>query len=148
MLINCIKIPKYFFIFICIITILVTSIGFYFFANSVIGKSSEIESDEKNNFIKWVDFKVTCSALEDTSSLDISSHTDSKNNGVIYNWIELLAYLACKNGGNFKNYKKSDLDDLVNKLENNQSMDDLTANLKFFDYYYESFSAILGRFYW
>ena len=29
------------------------------------------------------------------------------NNGIIYNWIELLAYLACKNGGDFKSFKKS-----------------------------------------
>lgn len=71
---------------------------------------------------------------------------ETNNNGIIYNWIELLAYLACKNGGDFKSFKKSDLDTLVNKLSNVETISDLTNNLKFYDYYYESYSAVLSNF--
>lgn len=71
---------------------------------------------------------------------------ETNNNGIIYNWIELLAYLACKNGGDFKSFKKSDLDTLVNKLSNVETISDLTNNLKFYDYYYKSYSAVLSNF--
>ena len=76
--------------------------------------NSNINSDNNKSFIKWVDFNVCYDALNDTSKLDISSH--SENSEIKFNWIELLSFLACKYGGNFKNYKKSDLDFVVSKL--------------------------------
>ena len=100
--------------------------------------------DEKKDFIKWVDFNVTTSAMELTYKLDVESHQSDK--GVTYNWIELLAYLACKNGGNFKNFKQSDLTNLLLCLENGQKMEDLTRDLKYYSYYYESYQAVLGGF--
>ncbi len=164
MFIKSVKIPKTHLIILIILAITVVSILASLFISSFATTSdnSNLNSNnEKNNFIKWVDFNVTCAALEDTSKLDIQSHlssdpnisnqTDqnsntSNNNNIKYNWIELLAYLACKNGGNFKNYKKSDLDSLVEKLQNGQTMSDLTSNLKYYDYYYESYSAVLSGF--
>ena len=123
-----------------ILIILFTSIVlFYSFAND-----SSDDTNNQKNFIKWVDFNVTCEALNLTSKLDIDSHNN--NEEITYNWIELLSYLACKNGGNFKNFKKKDLDTLVDKLKNGETMSDLTSNLKFYDYYYESYSAVLGNF--
>ena len=114
---------------------------FYSFATEI--ASAEVV-EEKRNFIKWVDFNVSSDALNRTAKLDIDSH--NKKEDVIYNWIELLAYLACKNGGNFKNFSSKDLDCLVAELKNGQSMQDLTQNMKFYDYYYESYSAVLGGF--
>ena len=106
--------------------------------------SNTNENTTKKDFIKWVDFNVTADALNKTANLDITSH---KNNEKIkYNWIELLAYLACKNGGNFKNFKSSDLDNLVNKLKSGNSIQDLTSSMKYYNYYYESYSAVLGEF--
>lgn len=84
---------------------------FYSLANTENEKSDE----DKKNFIKWVDFNVTSEALNLTSKLDIQSHT--QNEEIQYDWIELLSYLACKNGGNFKNFKPKDLDNLVDKLK-------------------------------
>lgn len=49
--------------------------------------------------------------MEVAYRLDVESHQN--DNGVTYNWIELLAYLACKNGGNFKNFKQEDLTNLL-----------------------------------
>lgn len=131
------KLNKKFFIATIILFIISASILiFYSFA-------TENLNDEKH-FIKWVDFNVSYEALNLTSKLDIDSHNN--NETIKYNWIELLAYLACKNGGNFKNFKKSNLDDLVNKLKNGETIENLTENLKFYDYYYESYSAVLGNF--
>ena len=114
---------------------------FYSFAND-----DEVSNDDEksNDFIKWVDFSVTVDALNDTSKLDIDSH--NSNEGNTYNWIELLSYLACKNGGNFKNYKSSDLTALKEKLDSGQSMEDLTKDFKLYNYYMESYTAVLGRF--
>ncbi len=100
--------------------------------------------EKKDNFIKWVDFNVSVEALNLTAKLDIDSHNN--NEEVVYNWIELLSYLSCKNGGNFKNFNRKDLDDLIENLKNGQTMEDLTQNLKFYDYYYESYSAVLSGF--
>lgn len=110
--------------------------------------SKEVEDEtaekDENGFIKWVNFAVSYDALNQTSKLDIDSHNSDAE--VKYNWIELLAYLACKNGGNFKNYKKSDLDKLTAKLDKGKTMEELTKDLKNYSYYYESYSAVLGEF--
>ena len=122
-----------------LIVFILSIILYYSFANE-----KEDSSTSDNNFIKWVDFNVTAEALKLTAKLDIDSHNN--NEDIKYNWIELLAYLACKNGGNFKNFKKSDLDSLVTKIQNGETIQDLTQDLKFYDYYYESYSAILNNF--
>ena len=82
--------------------------------------------------------------MEIAYRLDVESHQN--DNGVTYNWVELLAYLACKNGGNFKNFKQEDLTNLLFCLEHGQKMEDLTKNLKYYAYYYESYQAVLGGF--
>lgn len=105
------------------------------------GKVIKTNSD----FIKWVDFSVTTEALKDTSKLDIESHNNSQN-GPLFNWIELLAYLACYNGGNFSNYKKANLDNLVDEIREGRTMEDLTKDLKNYNYYYESYLAVLSGF--
>lgn len=129
-------------IFLILMVVFFSSILiFYSFANDV---SSDQTSEEKKNFIKWVDFKVTSEALNLTAKLDIDSH--NKKEEPVFHWIELLAYLACKNGGDFKNFKAKDLTNLVTLLKEGQSMEELTQNMKFYDYYYESYSAVLGGF--
>ena len=139
MLIKTFKISKKLIIFIIVFVILLSSITiFYSFA-----KDSSI-TEEKKDFIKWVDFNVTAEVLNLTAKLDIDSH--NKEGEIIYNWIELLSYLSCKNGGNFKNFNIKELNLLVEELKNGQTMQDLTQNMKFYDYYYESYSAILGGF--
>lgn len=142
LLIKSFKISKKLIILFIIIVTLLSSIAiFYSFAND----SSDSEtSEEKKDFIKWVDFNVTSEALNLTAKLDIDSH--NKESETLYNWIELLAYLSCKNGGNFKNFKAKDLNLLVEELKNGQTMQDLTQNMKFYDYYYKSYSAVLGGF--
>ena len=139
MLIKSFKISKKLIVFFIVLTVLLSSIIiFYSFA------TDNSDSEEEKNFIKWVDFNVSAEALNLTAQLDIDSH--NKEEEIIYNWIELLAYLSCKNGGNFKNFTAKDLNNLVEELKNGQTIEELTQNMKFYDYYYESYSAVLGGF--
>ena len=142
MLIKSFKISKKLIIVFILLIILLSSIVIFYSFASDSTNSDEIE--EKKNFIKWVDFNVTSEALNLTAKLDIDSH--NKKEEITYNWIELLAILSCKNGGNFKNFKPKDLNDLIGELKNGQSIQDLTQNMKFYDYYFESYSAVLGGF--
>ena len=136
-----IKLNKKFILIILISFILIFSLIYYSaFANSSVSKSE----NQETSFIKWVDFSITYEALEKTSKLDINSHNNHEK--IQYNWIELLSYLACKNGGNFKNFKQSDLDALVQKLKDGITMEELTKDMKYFDYYFESYSAVLEQF--
>ena len=127
-------------LFILLLLILVSVSIYYSFANTE-NNTNEVA---KKDFIKWVDFNVTAEAMRLTAKLDIDSHNNDEENK--YNWIELLAYLACKNGGNFKNFKRTDLDNLVAKLKDGETMESLTQDLKFYDYYYESYCAVLDGF--
>lgn len=81
--------------------------------------NATIDLEENEDYIKWVDFKVTSDAMRKTAKLDIDSHNSDSE--IKYNWIELLAYLACKNGGNFKKFNQNDLDKLVTMLNNRKN---------------------------
>ena len=127
-------------LFILLITIVLATI-FISFASE---NENSPNSEEKKDFIKWVDFNVSSEALSFTAKLDIDSHNN--NQEIKYNWIELLAYLACKNGGNLKEFNKKDLYSLLTKLDSGESMNSIAKNLKFYNYYFESYSAILSNF--
>lgn len=113
---------KLLFAVITIFLIIILISSFLIISNSIeissliFWNNSTIDLDENENYIKWVDFKITADAMKKTATLDINSHnSDSK---IKYNWIELLAYLACKNGGNFKQFNQNDLDKLIEQLDN------------------------------
>ena len=106
--------------------------------------ANEENEEKEDDYIKWVDFNVTSEAMNLTAKLDIDSH--NKDSEIKYNWIELLSYLACKCGGDFDNFKKSDLDKLVEKLQNGETIKDITKDLKYYNYYYEAYCAILSNF--
>ena len=136
---------KIFILIFAFVLIFLLSCSFLiFFSFSHADEDPEASDENSEDFIKWVDFKVTSEAMKLTSSLDIKSHNNSES--VIYNWIELLAYLACKNGGDFKNFKSSDLDKLVSELNNGKSIQELTSSMKYYSYYLEAYSAVLGGF--
>lgn len=113
-------------------------------SNFIWDNISEGESQTKNDYIKWVDFTPTYEALEKTSKLDIKSH--NANESITYNWIELLAYLACKYGGDFKKFNSKDLDSLIEQLNSGNSMENLTKDLKYYSYYYEAYDTVLNEY--
>ena len=135
--------------------VLVALIGVYVVKNTssndgmensytVSGQSqTEGEGTKKKDYIKWVDFNVTCTALSDAYKVDVETYKSD----VHVEWIKLLAYLACKNGGDFKKYKTSDLTQVVEKLKKKETtMEELTKDLKYYSYFYDAYSAVLGGF--
>ena len=85
-------------------------------SRSVSGNEQE-ENGEKSaeeiDFIKWVEFDVTCEAMSQAYQYDIDTYTKE----VHLNWVDLLAYLGAKYGGDFSKYKEKDID----KIRSNRS---------------------------
>lgn len=102
----------------------------------------EENGENRRDFIKWVDFNVPYEALNKAMKLDIGS----RDKDVKLDWIEMLAYLASKNGNNFKNYRDSQLTDLAEKLKSGKTIVELTKNMKHYAYYHEAFTAVLSGF--
>lgn len=90
--------------------------------------------------IKWVDFGVTSTAMERALKLDIETH----DTNTPIDWIELLAYLGVKYGGDFKKYKAKDMDAVAQKLKSGMTMEELTQGMKYYPYYHEAYDAVLG----
>lgn len=101
-------------------------------------------AEENKKFIKYVEFNPTCKILKEAMNEDIKSH--NLNQDIKINWIEILAYLATKYGGNFKKYKKSDLENYVEKTKNGESPEQKLENQKLFNYYLEAYGTILKDF--
>lgn len=147
MIVKAVKVKKIYILVIVIIAILVT-ISFIIIKQYT--KTIETESDaiieenEEKKYIKWVDYNVPLEVMEKTAKLDIDSH--SKNENTKLNWIELISYLATKYGGNFKSFKQSDLDDIVQKLREGEQIEDIITNHNLYSYYIEAYTAILNEF--
>ena len=109
-----------------------------------IGRMNIFAADVEKNYIKWVDNNLTLTVMEKTAKLDIDSHINDSE--VKYNWVELIAYLACKCGNNFKNFKQKDLDTIVQRLNSGETIKDITEGMKYYGYYFESYNAILNQF--
>lgn len=90
---------------------------------------------EPKKFIKYVEFNVPYSALEKAMNIDIKRH------GAI-SWVEILAQLACKYGGEWKRYKASDMDSLVKKIETGEAL----PESKYLTYFREAYDAVLSGF--
>lgn len=88
--------------------------------------------------IKWVDFSVPYGVLEQTSSIDIESE------GAV-SWIDLLALLAGKYGGEFSRFQKKDLTAFCDELKTGTSAAQLGANYPHFSYFKEAYTAILDQ---
>ena len=98
------------------------------------------EETTTEKYIKWVDFSVPCNALSDAMELDISTFGSEKH----LSWIDTLSFLACKNGGKWGGYKRSQLDKLVEALSDSMTVDDLMADNKYYSFYKEAYGAVLG----
>jgi len=101
-----------------------------------------LKTQAKDDFIKWVDFDVTYAALNKALEVDIEYHDTE----TALDWIELLAYLGAKYGGDFSKYQHSDMSELVEELTGGRSIDEMTKDMGGYDYYHEVYSAVLGEF--
>lgn len=91
-------------------------------------------------YIKWVDFDVTAEAMHHALRYDVETCQQTPH----LNWIELLAYLGARYGGDFSRFRTNDMDTLAEKLKNGTSMEELTRDMKYYAYYLEAYEAVLG----
>lgn len=103
-----------------------------------------VSKGDKRDFIKYAEFNVCCSALEKALEYDISTHKNDEK--VKIDWVQVLAYLGAKYGGDFKQYKEADLEQIVSRLKNGDKIKDITKDMKYYDYYYRVYRAVLGGF--
>ena len=101
--------------------------------------SGSAQTEEKK-YMKWVDFSVPDEALRQALRLDVDSFTSDCH----LNWIELLAYLAARYGGDFSRFRTTDMDTLAERIKGGESMQTLTENMKYYAYYLEAYTAVLG----
>lgn len=101
----------------------------------------EVSSGANGDYIKWVDFNVTYEALCAAYDLDVASYDKE----VHLNWIELLAYAGAKSGGSFGKDSVSLIQKLAAELSSGESsLEELTKDMKYYNYYYEAYEAVLG----
>lgn len=124
--------------------ILVLVLSSFLIYQNLLGESIDaFLPNAETNYIKWVDFDICSSALEKAYLYDVASRSEE----VKLNWIELLAYLGAKYGGGFSKYKEKDLTQLVKKLQSKEeNIGTLTEDMKYYNYYYEAYTAVLGGF--
>lgn len=103
------------------------------------GGNSGTDSAEKD-YIKWVDFHVTSEAMRQACVYDVDTYGQEGH----VNWVDLLAYLGARYGGDFKQYKAKDMDEIAERLQKGETtVEKLSAEIKSFDYYREAYGAVL-----
>ena len=115
--------------------------------NEVTVVNSQAEEDytagteQPKDTIKWVDFNVSYDALCLAYEWDVDTHDREWR----IHWIELLAYVAAKTGGTFGKEALATLDNTAQKLAAGETtIEALTKDMKYYSYYYEAYSAVLG----
>lgn len=132
-----IKIKKEFFVVFA--AFLIIGVFSLIFLNK---EKNSVYAHENKNFIKYAEFGPNYEVLEKAMKEDIKSHGSE----IKINWIDVLAYLGAKYGGNFKKYKEKDLTDITEKIKSGANINDLTKNLKNYSYYHEVYEAVLKEF--
>ena len=112
-------------------------------AFSATASAYEENTFEKSAFIKWVDFNVSAEMLKRVYNLDVKYH----NTDVDFNFCEVLAYLATKNGNNFSSSQDNkNLNVLIKRLENKETISAIYSDNKYYKYYLECFEAVFQNF--
>ncbi|MCD8098089.1 MAG: M23 family metallopeptidase [Lachnospiraceae bacterium] len=98
--------------------------------------------EEADDFIKWVDFDVSKFALTEAYEYDRDTYGTSDH----ISWIDLLAWTAAYTGGVFDNDRTvySCMTELEEQMAAGEELGNLTAELPYFSYYQEAYTAVLG----
>ena len=107
---------------------------------TITGVVSASPADAEKKYIKWVDFDVTSEAMKQAFRYDV----DTVQSDIHLDWISLLAYLGARYGGDFSKYSSKDMTAIADRLLAGESMDDITADMKYYSYYLEAYTAVLG----
>ena len=88
--------------------------------------------------IRWVDFSIPYESLKYAMDQDIATFEQEKH----IPWIDTLAVAACRTGGRCG---LASVKQAVSDLKGEKSPEDLLGTLyKYYDYYHEAYSAVLG----
>ncbi|MFP3153656.1 M23 family metallopeptidase [Lachnospiraceae bacterium ZAX-1] len=99
------------------------------------------QNQVEEEYIKWVDFNVSYEALETAYNLDVETYKTKHH----VNFIELLAYTAAKNGGTFPSTSSREIQETGEALSvGTTTMETLTLDMKYYPYYLEAYTAVLG----
>lgn len=109
-----------------------------FYRSSV--HSTVSSASDAKKFIKWVDFKVPSEVLTKAFRYDV----DTCQADIHLNWIDLLAFLGARYGGDFSHYQEKDMEKLTSLLLSGEKIESLTKDMKYFSYYQEAYGAVLG----
>lgn len=104
------------------------------------------------DYIHYVEFNPTYEALCRAYELDVKLHEKqnikaaekSDDTEKTVSWIDLLAYAAAKNGGEFGKNALSCVDEAAESLESGTSLEELTEGMEYFNYYEKAYTAVLG----
>ena len=95
----------------------------------------------EDDYIKWVDFTVSYEALCKAYEWDVETHGTEHE----IDWVELLAYTAARTGGKFDRDAIKVMDKTAEKLsEGEGTLEEMTADLKYYSYYKEAYDAAIG----
>lgn len=103
------------------------------------GKAGEAGDSQKKKYIHWVEFNVPADVMEKAFRLDMGTVQEE----VHLDWVELLAYLGAKYGGDFERFRQTDLDAVVEKLKSGSAMEEIAKDMKYYAYYREAYGAVL-----
>lgn len=109
----------------------------------------DVEVFAEQEYIKWVDFNVSYEALCEAYKWDVETYKEAlEGTGTAHvDWIELLAYAATKNGGEFPSGTVSEIAKTAEKLQKKETtIKELTKDMKYYPYYLEAYQAVLGGF--
>ncbi|WP_322175409.1 M23 family metallopeptidase [Acutalibacter caecimuris] len=95
-------------------------------------------ASQQGDFPKWVDFDPPASLLRQALELDIATYDTPGH----VDWVQLLAYLAAKYGGDFSLCHTGDLEKAAEVLQGGDSPQDMPG----FGYYRQAYEAVLGGF--
>lgn len=123
------------------LTILCTalSVAFSLIAADIPAITGKPSSDAEKP-IRWVEFNIPYDVLKKAMDIDIETYDEP----VHVDWIDVLAYLGARYGGDFTGYKAADMDSFVSDIKGGRSVAALTKDMKYFDYYHKAYSAVLG----
>lgn len=100
----------------------------------------ERAQEEEKDYIKWVEFNVTSEAMKKAYQYDLDSYGKDPH----LHWVDLLAILGTKYGGDFTRYQEGDLADIAEKLlDGSQTVEEMTKDMEYYPYYREAYGAVL-----
>lgn len=96
--------------------------------------------EEEKDYIKWVEFNVTSEAMKKAYQYDLDSYGKEPH----LHWVDFLAILGARYGGDFTRYQEEDLADIAEKLlDGSQTVEEMTKDMEYYSYYREAYGAVL-----